>query len=131
MTLYGARYSWVWDHWQYLPDLGPLALAGAGLYLGQQKLGERWPQIGRYAPALLFGLLAAMTWQHSQIFHDDETLYLASLRRNPECWMAEGNLASLLATDPARRGEAINRFNAALRLKPDSAEIHASLENRG
>ena len=129
VTLYGARYSWVWDHWQYLPDLGPLALVGAGLYLGLQKLSSRRPQIGRYAPAALFGLLAAMTWQHSRIFHDDETLYLATLQRNPDCWMAEGNLGGLLATDPARRGEAVNRFNTALRLKPDSAEIHASLAN--
>src|ERR1700690_3205406 len=31
VNLYGARYSWVWDHWQYLPDLGPIALAAAAL----------------------------------------------------------------------------------------------------
>jgi hypothetical protein len=29
VNLYGARYSWVWDHWQYLPDLGPIALGAA------------------------------------------------------------------------------------------------------
>ncbi|HTZ20476.1 MAG TPA: hypothetical protein VMC06_06310, partial [Opitutaceae bacterium] len=27
VNLFGSLYSWVWDHWQYLADLGPLALA--------------------------------------------------------------------------------------------------------
>ena len=31
VNLYGARYSWVWDHWQYLADLGPIALAAVGI----------------------------------------------------------------------------------------------------
>ena len=129
VTLYGARYSWVWDHWQYLPDLGPLALTGAGLYLGMQKLRGPWLPLARYTMAALLALFATMTWQHSRIFHDDETLYLATLRRNPGCWMAEANLGGLIAADPARRNEAMNRFAAALRLKPDAAEIHESLAN--
>lgn len=129
VNLYGARYSWVWDHWQYLPDLGPLALAGAGLALGGQKLRERWRPVARYALVALLALFATLTWRHSRIFHDDETLYLATLRRNPGSWMAQANLAGLLATEPARRAEAISRFAAALRLKPDSAGIHESLAN--
>lgn len=129
VALYGARYSWVWDHWQYLPDLGPLALAGSGLYLAMQKLRGPWVAVGRYAVPVLLALFATLTWRHSRIFHDNETLYLATLRRNPGCWMAEANLGGLIATDPARRGEAITRFTAALRLKPDSAEIHESLAN--
>lgn len=127
VNLYGARYSWVWDHWQYLPDLAPLTLAGAALALGIKKLDPAWERLGQAAIAGLFALLATLTWQHSREFHDDETLYRATLRRNPDCWMAHANLAVLLASDPARRAEVLGHFETALRLKPDSADIHNSL----
>lgn len=129
VNLYGARYSWVWDHWQYLPDLGPLALAGTGLALLGARLREPWRLPARIAAAALFVGLAALTWQHSRIFHDDETLYGATLRRNPEAWMAHGNLGSLLAADSNRRVEALHHLRAALELKPDSAELHENLAN--
>lgn len=127
VPLYGARYSWVWDHWQYLPDLGPLALAGAGLALCYRSLAPRWRWLAGAGMAALFVGLAALTWQHSRIFHDDETLYRATLRRNPAAWMAHANLGALLAADPVRREAAIEHLEAAVRLKPDAAEIHESL----
>ncbi|ACB76437.1 tetratricopeptide repeat protein [Opitutus terrae] len=127
VNLYGARYSWVWDHWQYLPDLAPLALLGAGGALIAQRGAGHWRFTAWSVFAMVVALMATLTWQHSRVFRDDETLFTATLRRNPASWMAAGNLAARLASDPARRAEAIGYFEMALRLKPDAAELHEGL----
>ncbi|HYP17448.1 MAG TPA: tetratricopeptide repeat protein, partial [Opitutus sp.] len=128
VILYGARYSWVWDHWQYLPDLGPLAFAGAGLALAARRFAPH-ARIVRFATVALLASLAALTWSHSRIFRDDETLYRATLARNPDAWMAHANLGTLIGAQPERRDEAIRHLRAAAELKPDSAEVHESLAN--
>ncbi len=125
VNLYGALYSWVWDHWQYLADLGPLALAAAGMVWVHRRLG-----LGRGGPVLaglLIALLGALSWRHSAMFRDDRTLYRTTLARNPGCWMAHNNLAKILAGTPAGVPEALDHYAAALRIKPDYAEAHLSL----
>ena len=127
VNLYGARYSWVWDHWQYLPDLGPLALAAAGLTAGWRRVAPRLGRLGPGLVAALAVLLGALTWSHCGMFHDDETLYLATLARNPGCWMAHTNLGDAWMQMPGRLNDAIAQYEAALRLQPDSAEAHTNL----
>jgi len=46
---------------------------------------------GPFLACALGLLLASLTWIHCGVFHDKETLYEASLVRNPYCWMAEIN----------------------------------------
>ena len=95
VNLYGALYSWVWDHWQYLPDLGPLALAGAGLEWVCDRTWGRW-----FASALLV-VLGGLTWAHCAMFKDDETLFRSTIARNPGAWMAHTNLGIILKAVPA------------------------------
>jgi tetratricopeptide (TPR) repeat protein len=127
VNLYGARYSWVWDHWQYLPDLGPLALAAAGLTAGWRRAAPRLGWLGPGLVAALAVLLGALTWSHCGMFHDDETLYLATLARNPGCWMAHTNLGDAWSQMAGRLNDAIAQYQEALRLQPDSAEAHTNL----
>jgi len=126
VNLYGSLYSWVWDHWQYLPDLGPLALAAAGLAHAWDRaaLGLRWSGLVLTA-ALALGL-GALTWSHCGMFTDDETLYRTTLARNPDCWMAHNNLGNTL-TVLGRLPEAVTEYEAALRLKPDHVGAHYNM----
>jgi tetratricopeptide (TPR) repeat protein len=124
VNLYGALYSFVWDHWQYLPDLGLIALAAAGLSLAVDRLGSAWRPA--FATGLALGL-GALTWAHCAMFHDDRTLYRETLARNPDAWMAHFNLGCLLATTPGQEQAAIAEFQATLRLKPDHAGAHTNL----
>jgi len=127
VDLYGARYSWVWDHWQYLPDLGPLALAGIGLDACWQRApaGLRW--LGGWLVAALALLLGALTWSHCAMFSDNQTLYLTTLERNPGSWMAHNNLGLAWSKMPGRLDDAVAQYQEALRLKPDIAETHTNL----
>jgi tetratricopeptide (TPR) repeat protein len=129
VNLYGALYSWVWDHWQYLPDLAPLALAAAGLARGWSRLGPRWRPLAPAAAGLLVVALGALTWRHAGTFRDEETLYRGTLARNPAAWMAHNNLASLLVDRPGRAAEAVAHYREALRLRPEHYHAHVNLAN--
>jgi tetratricopeptide (TPR) repeat protein len=127
VDLYGARYSWVWDHWQYLPDLGPLALLGIGLVACWQRApaGLRW--LGGWLVAALAVLLGALSWSHCAMFSDNQTLYLMTIERNPGSWMAHNNLGLAWSKMPGRLDDAVAQYQEALRLKPDIAETHTNL----
>jgi tetratricopeptide (TPR) repeat protein len=127
VNLYGARFSWVWDHWQYLPDLGPLALAAAGLAAGWRRAAPRLHWLGPGLVAALAVLLGGLTWSHCGMFHDDETLYRTTIARNPGCWLAQYNLGVVWSKVPGRLNDAIAQFEKSLRLKPDYAGAHNNL----
>ena len=126
VNLFGAAYSWVWDHWQYLPDLALCAFTGGGLAWGWRRLGAPRPW-GSLAAAGLLGPLAFLTWNHCGLFHDDPTLFRTTLERNPTCWMAHNNLGILLAQIPGRMPEAMIHFEAARQLNPDYQQTHFNL----
>jgi tetratricopeptide (TPR) repeat protein len=127
VSLYGALYSRVWDHWQYLADLAPLALAGIGLASAGSWAGSSLRRAGPVLGVALCFLLGMLTWRRCGEFQDNEVLYRTTLARNPACWMAHNNLGQLLALTPGGLQEAIEHFRAAVRLKPDYAEAHNNL----
>jgi len=127
VNLYGARYSWVWDHWQYLADLGPIALAAAGISAAWGRAGPAARSLGPWAGAATALLLGALTWSHCGMFHDDRTLYLENLERNPGSWLAHNNLGCQLDAAPGRTADAIAQFEEALRLNPGFYEAHNNL----
>jgi tetratricopeptide (TPR) repeat protein len=127
VNLYGARYSWVWDHWQYLPDLGPIALASGCLACGWRRLATGPHGLGAGLAAALLVLLGALTWEHCGMFHDDETLYRETIRRNPDSWFAHYNLGLAWSGQPGRLDDAIAEYREAVRSRPDFADAHYNL----
>ncbi|MGH7010304.1 MAG: tetratricopeptide repeat protein [Caulobacteraceae bacterium] len=129
VNLYGARFSWVWDHWQYIADLAPLALASAGLaeLWARAPIRPRW--LGPMLATFIAVPLGLLTWTHCAMFGDDQTLYRATLARNPGCWLAHNNLGNVLAKIPGRLSDAIAQYEEALRIKPDYFEAHDNLAN--
>lgn len=117
VNLYGARISRVWDHWQYLADLAPLAAAAAMLAGLRPRTAGTWLGVGL---CLLFG---ALTWQRCGHFRDNETLYRATLARNPDSWLARGNLAMIVAQSPDGLPEALALLEGAVPSNPDNEEL--------
>jgi tetratricopeptide (TPR) repeat protein len=128
-NVYPFLYSYVADHFQYLASLGVIVPTAFGLTLaaGRIPIGIRW--MAPLACALLLAALGLLTWRQSGIYRDAETLYRATLLRNPGSSMAHNNLGSILAKTPGRAPEAIAEFEAALRIKTDYAEAHNNLAN--
>jgi tetratricopeptide (TPR) repeat protein len=127
-NIYPFRYSYVADHFAYLAILGILVPLASALSMAAEKMLP-----GNAVRPLLAMLLAATmgaaTWRQSAIYRDEETLYRATLERNPGAWLAHNNLANLLLTKSGRGSEAMSHLRAALRLKPDFPEAHLSMGN--
>jgi protein O-mannosyl-transferase len=127
VNLYGARYSWVWDHWQYLPDVGLMALGSAAIAALLNKVARRFPKAKGVGAAVIALLLGTLTWAHCGMFRDNITLYKETIARNPGCWMAYNNLGCELDALPSGREEAISLYEKSLSINPDNAEAHNSL----
>lgn len=124
LNVYPFRYSYVADHFQYLPNLALVALTAAGLTL----LSRNWHRAVRIVLGIaLLGALASLTARQTPMYRDSETLYRATLARNPECWMAHNNLGLILSARGEKR-TACWHFRQAIALH---AEYFDGLNNLG
>ena len=135
-NVYPFVFSYVADHWQYLPCLGIIALATAGAVNLFPRLFERrslrQPVVVKYASAATavagLAVLFVLTWRQASTYRDVRTLYSTTLIRNPASWMAHNNLG-LALVQAGSRTEAMAHFIEAIRLKPDCADAHNNLGN--
>ena len=125
IMLYTFRYTFVADHYQYLAAIGPIALVSAGLvkFSDSLRLGPRFLSL---FGTVIFATLGTLTWWQSTRYSDIETLWGATLQKNPACWMEENNLGLRLLEKGDVNG-AIAHLRKALPLKSDYAEIHSNL----
>jgi len=121
-NVYGFLFSYVADHWQYLPALGIIVLVagGAGLALARGPRWARWA-----APAGAIALFAPLTWRQAHLYQAVESFYRVTLQENPRAWMADVNLGLIELSD-GREAEASGLFAEAIRLYPASPEAHNS-----
>jgi tetratricopeptide (TPR) repeat protein len=117
------KYSLVADHYQYLALIGVVTLVAAAWCGGAVALDGPRRTAGA---AVVVGLLAILTWRQAGIYRDAETLYRATLERNPRCWLADNNLG-IVEVESGRTAAARAHFVRALELNPDYAEAHFNL----
>jgi tetratricopeptide (TPR) repeat protein len=153
-TVYFFRYSFVSDHFQYLASMGPLALAGAGIatvvacvpavrvreapggFVSQadavQRSGDAivTARARLIVSACLRGslllLLTFITWRQTAEYINLTGLYTATLKKNPDCWMAHYNFGILLGEE-GHIDQAIDHYRDAIALRPAYAEAHYNL----
>ncbi|MGA2265662.1 MAG: tetratricopeptide repeat protein, partial [Phycisphaerae bacterium] len=85
--------------------------------------------------AALVIALGATTWQQTKVYHGEESLWLDTLTKNPDCWMAHNNLGNVYyakANDESAASRddldsAIRHYTQATRLQPDYPELLYSL----
>jgi len=120
------RYSLVFDHFQYLASMGPLALAGAGMVrlADFAILSRAWLQ-GTLCAGLLL-ILGTLSWQRAWVYESDETLWTDTLARNPNCWLGHTNLGSALLP-MGQMDEAIAQYQIALEIDPNLVQSHNNL----
>jgi tetratricopeptide (TPR) repeat protein len=135
-NVYPFLFSYVADHFQYLACLGIIALAVAG---GADLAGSLISRLNGKARALgrccltaaaasLLAILFLLTWRQAAHYRDAGALYVDTLSKNPECWMAENNLGVFLM-ERGSWNEAIDHLRHAVRLKPDYSDAHNNLGN--
>jgi tetratricopeptide (TPR) repeat protein len=122
-NVYGFIFSYVADHWQYLPSLGLIVLACSAATRG----AARFPGAVRWVVAVgVLGGLGLLSHRQSRMYRDIERFYRTILADNPAAWMAHNNLGGLLR-DRGQLDEAEFHFRETLRYRPHSAKAHANL----
>ncbi|HEX3729036.1 MAG TPA: tetratricopeptide repeat protein, partial [Opitutaceae bacterium] len=116
------EYSLVANHYEHLALIGITSLAAAGW----ARWRERQAGAALAAAAAVIGVFFVLTWRLNGTYGDEERLYRATLRLNPDSWVAQGNLGALLARDH-KLPEAVPHFEEALRLHPNYPQARVSL----
>jgi len=125
VMLYTFRYTFVADHYQYLASIGPIALASAGLVTLSRSSKTFQRVVGGTSFAILI-CLGLLTWRQSATYRDAETLWRATIAKNPDCWMAYNNLG-VVQFEKGSVEDAIEKYQQSLRLHPDYPEAHYNL----
>jgi tetratricopeptide (TPR) repeat protein len=125
INYYPMRFSFVADHFVYVPSAGLLALAAALVTRALSRLPSRSPLRPTLAAALPLVLLS-LTWKHGQYFTDEVALWKNTLAKNPDCWLAHSTLAGIMNRKNEDRA-AIEHAEAALRLNRDEVYAHYNL----
>jgi tetratricopeptide (TPR) repeat protein len=128
IMLYTFVYSFVADHYQYVACLGPIALAAAAMHWGLARLAKPARWLEPVCCAVLLATLGALTWAQCGQYAGAETLWRATLARNPDSGMAHNNLGNLLLKQ-GQAVDAIAHLRKALALRPENAETHYNLGN--
>ncbi len=122
-NVYPFKFSFVADHFQYLACIGPIVILTVGM---NKALGSLQGKMQSAPYILILFALGVLTWNQSRMYADAETLYRATLRKNPSCWMAHNNLGILLA-ERDQKDEALVHFQKALEFNPQYGDAHYNL----
>jgi len=122
---YPFIFSFVADHFQYLASIAIFALVAAGGHF----LLRRRPQYHGILVGLSLMILVSLgflTYRQSRMYKNGETLYRATLQKNPDCWMAHDNLGVVLVSK-GQLDEAITHYDQAVALRPANPRSHYDL----
>ena len=124
IDVYPFLFSYVADHFQYLPSAALITLLVGAAALLLQRAG---PAVAASATVLLLAALTTLTARQTLAYRDLETLWRDTLAKNDGAWIAHLNLGNVLVRRKSSR-EAIHHYDRCLALKPDHAK---ALTNRG
>jgi tetratricopeptide (TPR) repeat protein len=120
------RFTWVMDHFLYLPSLGLLGIAMAGLEQLDNQLSKAGHWVLVAVSALGVIVLTMESYDYAKTFVNLETSWTYEIKYNPDAWLAHNNLGYIMV-EQNRLEEAKTQFLEALRIKPDYSEAHNNL----
>jgi tetratricopeptide (TPR) repeat protein len=120
------RYSLVADHWQYIAIVAPIALVVAAGVAASSRYGERGKYVGVLVSVAGLVVLGVATWTRAGVYENSGTLWLDTVAKNPNAWVAHYNLGNALLQEN-RIQEAVKHYERALEIKPDYREAHNNL----
>jgi len=126
-NVFPMRFSFVADHFAYLPIIGLMVLTtAAGAEIGR-RLGSTGRQIGYAICAAILVVLTVLTARQCRIYENLLVLWSDTLAKNPAAWIAHNNLGDTLLRQGGSVPAAIVHFEETLRFKPDFPDAHYNL----
>ena len=128
IMLYTFRYAFVADHYQYIASIGPIALAAAGMTRAFGSFEQRVPFLKPALGGTLLLVLGVLTGRQCGMYADLETLWRATIAKNPVSWLAHNNLGYVLR-QKGQVDEAMVQYQKALEIDPGYANAHYNFGN--
>jgi len=125
LNVYPFRYSYVADHFQYLAILGMIVPVSSGLTILARRAPVR-KSVPVMIAAIVLTTLGAATAKQSADYKDYETLFRASVARNPGSAFLHSNLGVVLMAT-GRDAAAAGEFEQAVRLAPGDPDYRVNL----
>jgi tetratricopeptide (TPR) repeat protein len=127
IDVYPMRFSFVADHFAYLASIGLISLiaAAAATVASRLRLPKRWMLLGVTVVLLSYG---RVSFVRCLDYKDAETLWVATLVENPNCWMANHHLA-MIRFRQHRFGQASALFRRAQRRQANDEPSHKEQAN--
>jgi len=119
-------FSWVMDHLLYLPIIGLIGLAVAGLGQIEEKLSG---SVKPFAIGIVAAVVMLMAWEthgYSAVFVNSEKFWTYAAQRNPEALGPHLNLG-MAYVDENRLEEAIDQFQEVLKMEPNHTAARTNL----
>ena len=120
------RYSLVFDHLQYLADIGPLALVAAGIARSADFVMAQRRRLPVTLGAGVLLILGTLSWQRAGVFESEEKLWADTLAINRNSWAAYNELG-LALFEKGQIDEAIFHYQKALEIYPNYDLAHNNL----
>jgi protein O-mannosyl-transferase len=120
------RYSLVADQWQYYSIIAIIALVVGAAMVMRRRTGKWAQPLGVVLSVLVLMVLGVATWTRAAVYADSVSLWRDTLAKNPDAWVAHGNLGAALMKD-GRIQEALAQYEQALQANPNYAEAHYNL----
>ena len=125
-NVYFFTFSFVADHFQYLPGVGIITLVCAGAVMLQARLKEAQRLAMNFIFAGMLVTLAVLTWRQCRMYAGPVTLWTTILERNPECWMAHTNLGNI-ELKAGNIDVAVEHYRSSMKLLPGNAKAQQNL----
>ncbi len=124
LNVYFMEYSFVSDHWVYLPSLGLFALGAALVARGADAI--RFPELQTGCALLLLPVLAVLSWKQTRVYQSSDALWTHTLATNPKAWVAHHNRAMQLQAR-GQLAEAAEHYHTVLELHPNDERARNNL----
>ncbi|MFH1984387.1 MAG: tetratricopeptide repeat protein [Pseudomonadota bacterium] len=125
-NVYPFRFSFVADHFQYHASIGLIVLGVMALNSAAVRPGKTFRAFPAGILALFIAAFGWQTYRQCPVYQDLETLWTATIQRNPSAWLAHNNLANLMTRQGRFDAAAIHHI-AALKYRPDPEVSHNNL----
>jgi tetratricopeptide (TPR) repeat protein len=119
-------FTWVMDHFLYIPIVGLIGLAVAGAARVEARLSATERAAGLALVAVVVVVLGFGSRDYAGEFVDNETLWTYALAQNPQSAVAHNNLGTAYNAEQ-RPQDALAQFQLAVQLEPDFAEANYNL----
>ena len=126
ITVSFMQFTWVMDHFLYLPVIGIIGLVVAALGQISSRLSMNFNYAGCGLVAIILGLLALRSHVYAASFASAETLWIYLAQHSPGSWRAHINLGTVYLT-ARKTEEARQQFEMASAINPDNPESYNNL----